>query len=203
MARRKKHRKHARKNPTKRRRARSRRRNPGALMVNPRRKHHRRRRNNPGMIGGIKASVFDTLKLAPAALGAGFVMGIVDSKTASKGVVIRVAGKVAVAIGVGMLAGKFLGSRAKDVAIGAALGSLGHEFGAKVSGGMVTQSVKITGKSGVSELLAAASEEDGAMSELLSGTSDGDSYLPDLQGIPAAYAGIGEGEDDLGDDGDR
>lgn len=157
----------------KRRGKRRRRRNPGALLVNPSRRRRsrrrrtnpsrRRRRRNPGFGGYAKQGLRDIMMAAiPATLG-GIVIGFVDSKfLGTAGTIGRNVGKLLTAVVVAALARKKLGPVGTGVALGAVLGTIGHEVGVRLGGGMVT----MTKREGVKELVEMAATDAETQAEL-------------------------------------
>jgi hypothetical protein len=199
-------------------RGRRRRRNPGALMVNPRRRrrrrarrsnprrrHHRRRRN-PGIGAYAKQGIRDiAIAAIPATLG-GILIGFVDAKLLGPmGTIGRNIGKLLVTAGAAALLRKKLGPVGTGVMTGAILGTIGHEFGVRIGGGMVT----MTKREGVRELVEMAATdaetqaELGALVEGEGGDSiDGEfkSAAADYEealagGIPPEYAALAAADD--------
>jgi hypothetical protein len=129
---RRRRRKHARRrsNPHHRRRAhrrshrrhRARRRNPSFRRI---RRYSRRRRSNPLSLGGFKGAVLPTVKEgfvgAAGALMLDAAWGYINPKlpaTISGSPYLQFAVKCLAAVGVGMLGGKLLRGKARDLAVG-------------------------------------------------------------------------------------
>lgn len=203
---------------TKRRKSRGkrRRRNPGALMVNPRRRRRRRarrsnprrrRRRNPGISGYAKQGLRDIMIAAiPATIG-GVVMGFADAKLLGPlGTIGRNVGKLILTAGLAALLRKRLGPVGTGVMSGAILGTIGHEVGVRLGGGMVT----MTKREGVRELVEMAATDAETQQEL-SALVDGDDQVEGFKdeasdyeqalagGIPPEYAALADGED-VGDE---
>ncbi len=204
-------------------RGRRRRRNPGALMVNPRRRrrrrarrsnprrrHHRRRRN-PGIGSYAKQGIKDiAIAAIPATLG-GILIGFVDAKLLGPmGTIGRNIGKLLVTAGAAALLRKKLGPVGTGVMTGAILGTIGHEFGVRLGGGMVT----MTKREGVRELVEMAAtdaetqQELGALVEGEGDAIEGEfsnaakDYEEALAGgIPPEYAALAAADDaDMADE---
>ena len=142
-------------NPKRRRRTTKRRRrsNPGALMMNPKRRRRSRRRNP----AGLKDTLGELTSIALPATVGGAAIGFVDSKfLGTSGFLIRTAGKVAVALGIGHFGKKMFGEVGSKVAMGAVLSTIGHEVGVKFGGGMVAMNKA----EGVNALIEAAAEDE-------------------------------------------
>lgn len=153
MAKRKRRRKTS--NPKKRRRTYTRRRrsNPGAYMMNPRKRRRRSRRRNPS----LKSTLGDLMGIALPATVGGAAIGFIDSKfLGTSGFMIRTAGKVAVALGIGHFGKKMFGDVGSKVAMGAVLSTIGHEVGVKFGGGMIS----MTKEEGVEALIEMAAEDE-------------------------------------------
>jgi hypothetical protein len=145
------------------------------------------------------------LAAIPATIG-GFVIGFVDSKfLGAAGTVARTLGKLVTAFVVGSLGKRWgLGQTGAGIAMGAILGTIGHEFGVKAGGGMIA----MTKKEGVSELIAGAAYDAEVQAELGALIEDGelegsvaDGYQADLMGGGKnPYAAALEGEDDMGEE---
>lgn len=150
-------------NPRRKRRSRrrSRRRNPhrrrrrNALVINPRR-GRRRRRRNPGIAGFARQGMKDIVMAAiPATIG-GIVIGLVDSKLLGPmGTIGRTIGKLVTAVLVAAVGRRWLGPMGTGVAMGAILGTIGHEVGIRLGGGVVA----VTKKEGVQELVEMAATD--------------------------------------------
>lgn len=200
-------------------RGRRRRRNPGALMVNPRRRRrrvrrrnpHRRRRRNPGIGSYAKQGLKDiAIAAIPATLG-GILIGFVDAKLLGPlGTIGRNIGKLIVAAGGAALLRKRLGPVGTGVFMGSIVGTMGHEFGVRLGGGMVT----MTKREGVRELVEMAAtdaETQAELGALVDGADDGiegefSSAAKDYEealagGIPPEYAALAAADDaDLNDE---
>jgi hypothetical protein len=199
-------------------RGKRRRRNPGALMVNPRRRrrrarranprrrHHRRRRNPGGLQRFAKAGLHDIMVAAvPATIG-GLVIGFVDSKfLGTMGTIGRNIGKLLTAVMVGTLGRRFLGPVGTGVAMGAVLGTIGHEFGVKLGGGMVAMT-KGEGVRELVEMAATDAETQAELGALIEGNDFEDAqheYEGALAGdIPKEYQALAAaaGEDDMAEE---
>jgi hypothetical protein len=143
------------------------------LLINPRRRRRRsprrhsggrRRRRNPGGFQrSAKRGIGLVLKTALPSIAAGFVFGFIDGKfTAGKGPVVRTVVKILSAMVIGLGAGKVWGDVGAAVATGTILGTVGHEFGLRVAGGMPVMSKK----EGVKELIAMAADDVDVRAEL-------------------------------------
>lgn len=201
-------------------RGKRRRRNPGALMVNPRRRrrrrarrsnprrrHHRRRRN-PGIGAYAKSALHDVMIAAiPATIG-GIVIGFADAKLLGPlGTIGRNVGKLVLMAGLAALLRKRLGPVGTGVMSGAILGTIGHEVGVRLGGGMVT----MTKREGVRELVEMAATDaetqaelgalvDGGDDDVGGFTDNASEYEQALAGgIPDEYAAL-RGEDEMGED---
>jgi hypothetical protein len=157
-------------NPTRRRkRRRSRRRN--ALVVNPRRRRrarrrnpgYRRRRRNPGIAGFARQGMRDIVMAAiPATIG-GIVIGLMDAKLLGPmGTIGRTVGKIVTAVIVAAVGRKWLGPMGTGVAMGAILGTIGHEVGIRLGGGILATSKK----EGIKELVEMAATDAETQAEL-------------------------------------
>src|SRR5687767_296888 len=199
-------------------RGRRRRRNPGALMVNPRRRKRRARRSNPrrrrrrnGIGSYARAGLKDiAIAAIPATLG-GILIGFVDAKLLGPlGTIGRNIGKLLVAAGGAALLRKKLGPAGTGVFLGSIVGTIGHEFGVRLGGGMVT----MTKREGVRELVEMAAtdaETQAELGALVDGADDGiegefSNAAKDYEealagGIPPEYAALAAADDqDLNDE---
>lgn len=171
-------------NPRRRSR-RSRRRNPGRIMRRRRRGGFRRRRN-PGTGAGIKGAVKSVFMVAVPALVAGGLANFIDAKIADKHILLRIGAKLAQAAGAAML------FRRRPViayaAMGAAIGSIGGEFGTRMGGGVVVGGTPIAKAQGVAALIT---EDRNTMAVLVEGMGrigyqiDNNVSLGDAQALPA------------------
>jgi hypothetical protein len=156
-----------RRNPRKRR-------NGGQVMA--RHRHHRRRRRHNPAMGGIMSTAKRTIAAAIPSVAGGALMSLIDSKLlADRPLWMRVGGKIVAAAGAGMLL-----RRRPDTAkllMGAMLGSLGYELGAKLSGGLVTANKAQT----VQALGTLIRADPQAMGALVDATG---AYIPAFAGSP-------------------
>lgn len=188
-------------------------------MVNPRRRRrrarrrnpHRRRRRNPG-IGSYAKQGFKDIAIAaiPATIG-GILIGFIDAKLLGPlGTIGRNVGKLLVTAGAAALLRKKLGPGGTGVMTGAILGTIGHEFGVRLGGGMVT----MTKREGVRELVEMAATDAETQAELGALVEGGDDSIEgefsnaakDYEealagGIPPEYAALAAADDaDLNDE---
>lgn len=199
----------------KKRGKRRRRRNPGALLVNPRKRRRskrrsggrgrrRARRRNPGIGAYARAGLRDIVTAAiPATIG-GLAIGFIDSKfLGSQGTIARNIGKVLTAVALAALGRKWFGPVGTGVALGAVLGTIGHEVGVRLGGGMVAMSKT----EGVRELVAMAATDDETQRELGALIEGGDfatearNYEAALEGIPPEYSDLADADSEMGDEG--
>lgn len=89
----------------------------------------------------------------PASIG-GLVLGLVDAKLPS-GVVGRTIVKAVIGALWGGFMGRFLGEAGAAAGVATVMGSIGHEFGLRLGGGIVTT----TKKEGVKELVEMAADD--------------------------------------------
>lgn len=105
----------------------------------------------------------------PATLG-GLVLGLVDAKFLGEaGTVARTAVKVIMGTLFGGFSAKFLGESGAAAATAVVMGSIGHEFGLRLGGGLVARS----SKEGVHELVQMAAMDAEVRGELEGLVTDG------------------------------
>lgn len=147
----------------------------------------------------------------PATIG-GVVIGFADAKLLGPlGTIGRNVGKLVLMAGLAALLRKKLGPVGTGVMSGAILGTIGHEVGVRLGGGMVT----MTKREGVRELVEMAAtdaETQNELSALVDGpdelegfTENANEYEQALAGgIPPEYSDLADGDDmgdeDMGDD---
>lgn len=193
-----KSRKRRRYNPRRRRRtARRRRRNPGALVVNPRRRTSRRRyrRRNPASLkGGVDALLS---LLFPATLG-GVALGFIDSKIlGTRGTIIRMGGKLVLALGFTTIGEKWLGRDGSRAAAAGVLATIGQEIGVRLGGGMVA----MTKEEGVKALIEAAVEDEN-VAALIEGNGGGGTDADEIEDAIIAMESRAAQMEELGANGD-
>jgi hypothetical protein len=100
----------------------------------------------------------------PAALG-GLLLGFLDAKVLSKsagGLGVRTGIKVLLGTLIGAFSGRLLGEAGAAAATATIMGSVGHEFGVRLGGGVVA----INKLAGMHELIAMAQEDGEVQAEL-------------------------------------
>jgi hypothetical protein len=139
----------------------------------------------------------------PATVG-GIVIGFLDSKLlGTQGTIVRNVGKVMTAILVSTIGRRWLGATGSGIAMGAILGTIGHEVGVRLGGGMVT----MTKREGVRELVEMAATdaetqaelgaliEDEGGDQIEGAVSDYEAAIEGKASLPKEYAAL-EDEDD-------
>lgn len=141
----------------------------------------------------------------PATVG-GIIIGVIDSKLLGPmGTIGRVAGKLVTAVLVAAIGRRWLGPMGTGVAMGAILGTIGHEVGIRLGGGIVATSKK----EGVQELVEMAATDAEVQAELGALVEGGmgdestatavSSYERAIMGaspMPKEYEGVFDDEDD-------
>lgn len=110
------------------------------------RHHRRRRRRNPAGIGNVMQTAKKTIAIAIPAVAGGAIMSLIDAKVlAGRPQWMQVAGKVFAA---GLVS---VGLRKRpataQILMGAMLGTLGYQLGARLSGGVVAPNAAEAAKS--------------------------------------------------------
>lgn len=151
--------------------------------------------------GGLKDVM---LAAIPATIG-GLAIGFVDAKMIGRGgALVRNLVKVVTAIVVGTMGRRWLGPTGSGIAMGAILGTIGHEYGIKLGGGMVAMS-KLEGMGDLVEAASTDADVNYQLQALIEGTDTTSSAIDDYNramtdggGIPGAYEDVAGGEYDDG-----
>ena len=141
----------------------------------------------------------------PATIG-GVIIGLMDAKLLGPlGTVGRTLGKVVTAVLVAAIGRRWLGPMGTGVAMGAILGTIGHEVGIRLGGGIVATSKK-EGVRELVEMAATDAETQAELGALIEGNYGDEStatavnsYQMAIDGgspMPKEYQGAFDDEDD-------